>query len=219
MRSSLILVAAAVGGLGLAAPAPALAQSTGNNCLVRQAADAAVQRQIALIDAAKVNPQSFFTGQNSCIAGDLLKRFDLSNLIPDIQSVVTNAAINAFSGVMDAAKRQVCQILDSQLQNTISSINRQMGSFQSSIGGDLFRQLNGSIMPISIPNITGIGTYQRLRDDQINTLGSINLSQALQSSPPAVLPQNTDQPGVSSTIVIPQSSGTTTGTGFEGIMR
>ena len=71
MRTGLRRVVLA-GGLALAGAAPAAAQTSGNNCLVRQAADAAVQRQIALIDAAKVNPSSFFNGPNSCIAGDLL---------------------------------------------------------------------------------------------------------------------------------------------------
>ncbi len=104
-------LAVLAGGLALAGAAPAQAQSTGNNCLVRQAADAAVQRQIALIDAAKVNPSAFFNGPNSCIAGDLLKRFDLSNLIPDLSGFLTGAATSLVQSVIDQAKRQVCQIL------------------------------------------------------------------------------------------------------------
>ena len=215
MRASLIL-AAMVGGLALAGPAPAQAQSTGNNCLVRQAADAAVQRQIALIDAAKVNPSSFFNGDKSCIAGDLLKRFDLSNLIPDIQGSITNAAIGAVSRIMDAAKRQVCQILDSQLQNTISSINQQMGNFQSSITGDLFRQLNGSISPISLPNITNLGTYNHVQNTAFGS-ALTNLTPA-QTSTPVVQPDTT-APAASSTIVVPKPSGTTNGTGFGEIMQ
>ncbi|WP_244538678.1 hypothetical protein [Methylobacterium sp. ap11] len=214
MRASLLL-AAVVGGLALAVPAPVRAQSTGNNCLVRQAADAAVQRQIALIDAAKVNPSSFFNGPNSCIAGDLLKRFDLSNLIPDLSGFLTSAATNLVQSVIDQAKRQVCQILDSQLRDTIGSINQQMNSFQSSITGDLFRQLNGSISPISLPNISNIGSYNHVQNSAFGS--ALNLPQT-QISIPAVQP-DTSQSRTSITIVIPQSSGTTTGSGFEGIMR
>ncbi len=214
MRASLLLAAVA-GGLALAVPAPVRAQSTGNNCLVRQAADAAVQRQIALIDAAKVNPSSFFNGPNSCIAGDLLKRFDLSNLIPDIQSAVTGEAIRAVTSLLDQAKRQVCQILDQQLMNTIGSINSQMRSFQSSISGDLFRQLNGSISPITLPNIANLGQYTHVTNE--GTGSALNLPQT-QTSIPAVQ-TGTSQSNTSSTIAIPQSSGTTTGSGFEGIMR
>ncbi|KMO17835.1 hypothetical protein QR78_16555 [Methylobacterium indicum] len=214
MRASLLLAAVA-GGLALAVPAPVRAQSTGNNCLVRQAADAAVQRQIALIDAAKVNPSSFFNGPNSCIAGDLLKRFDLSNLIPDIQSAVTGEAIRAVTSLLDQAKRQVCQILDQQLMNTIGSINSQMRSFQSSISGDLFRQLNGSISPITLPKIANLGQYTHVTNE--GTGSALNLPQT-QTSIPAVQ-TDTSQSNTSSTIVIPQSSGTKTGSGYEGIMR
>lgn len=215
MRASLIL-AAVVGGLALAGTAPSLAQSTGNNCLVRQAADAAVQRQIALIDAAKVNPSSFFNGPNSCIAGDLLKRFDLSNLIPDLSGFLTSGVTNLVQSVIDQAKRQVCQILDDQLRDTIRSINQQMGSFQSSVTGDLFRQLNGSISPISLPNITNLGTYNHV---QSTAFGSAltNLTPA-QTSTPVVQPDTT-APAASSTIVVPPSSGTTNGTGFGEIMQ
>lgn len=215
MRISL-LRAAVVGSLALAGPVPAQAQSTGNNCLVRQAADAAVQRQIALIDAAKVNPSSFFNGPNSCIAGDLLKRFDLSNLIPDLSGFLTSGVTNLVQSVIDQAKRQVCQILDSQLQDTIRSINQQMGSFQSSITGDLFRQLNGSISPISLPNITNLGTYNHVQNSAFGS-ALTNLTPAQNSSP--VMQQDMAAPAASATIVVPPSSGTTTGSGFEGIMR
>lgn len=173
------------GGLALAGAAPAQAQTSGNNCLVRQAADAAVQRQIALIDAAKVNPSSFFNGPNSCIAGDLLKRFDLSNLIPDLSGFLTGAAQNLISSVLDAAKRQVCQILDDQLRDTIRSINQQMGSLQSSISGDLFRQLNGSISPITLPSITGLGSYNHVQNTAFGS--ALNLTQAPQTPAPVVV--------------------------------
>lgn len=214
VRSS-ILLAAVAGGLALAVPAPAHAQSTGNNCLVRQAADAAVQRQIALIDAAKVNPSSFFNGPNSCIAGDLLKRFDLSNLIPDLSGFLTSAATNLVQSVIDQAKRQVCQILDDQLRDTIGSINRQMNSFQSSITGDLFRQLNGSITPISLPSITNIGSYNHVQNSAFGSALNLNPTQTSTT----VVQPDTSQSSSTSTIVIPPSSGTTTGTGFEGIMQ
>jgi hypothetical protein len=215
MRISLLL-AAVVGSLALAGSVPARAQSTGNNCLVRQAADAAVQRQIALIDAAKVNPSSFFNGPNSCIAGDLLKRFDLSSLIPDLSGFLTSGVTNLVQSVIDQAKRQVCQILDSQLQDTIRSINQQMGSFQSSITGDLFRQLNGSISPISLPNITNLGTYNHVQNSAFGS-ALTDLTPAQNSSP--VMQQDMAAPAASATIVVPPSSGTTTGSGFEGIMR
>ena len=211
MRTSLRL-AVLLGGLALAGAAPAEAQSTGNNCLVRQAADAAVQRQIALIDAAKVNPSSFFNGPNSCIAGDLLRRFDLSNLIPDLSGFLTSGATSLISSVIDAAKRQVCQILDDQLRDTIRSINQQMGGYQNSLSGDLFRQLNGSISPIAIPNINGIGSYNHIQNSAFGS--ALNLSQPTQSASPIVI-----QPEAAPVAAPPISAPAPSGSNFGGMFQ
>ena len=213
MRGALRLAVLA-GGLALAGAAPAQAQSTANNCLVRQAADAAVQRQIALIDAAKVNPSAFFNGPNSCIAGDLLRRFDLSNLIPDLSGFLTGAATSLVQSVIDQAKRQVCQILDNQLRDTISSINTQMGGYQNSLSGDLFRQLNGSISPITLPSINGIGSYNHVQNSAFGS--ALNLAQG-QTSTPVVIQQDTAQPAAASSIAVPTPSGT--GSSFGDMYR
>ena len=53
------------------AASPASAQGAGG-CGITQAADAAVQRQIALLDAAKVDSSEFFNGANSCLGSNLL---------------------------------------------------------------------------------------------------------------------------------------------------
>jgi hypothetical protein len=203
------------GGLAFVGAPAAQAQSTGTNCLVRQAADAAVQRQIALIDAAKVNPSSFFNGPNSCIAGDLLKRFDLSNLIPDLSGFLTGAATSLVQSVIDQAKRQVCQILDNQLRDTISSINTQMGGYQNSLSGDLFRQLNGSISPITLPSINGIGSYNHVQNSAFGS--ALNLAQSGQTSTPVVIQQDTAQPAAASSIAVPTPSGT--GSSFGDMYR
>ncbi|SFG78152.1 hypothetical protein [Methylobacterium gossipiicola] len=195
-----------LGGLAVGSM-PAGAQ-TSSNCLVRQAADAAVQRQIALIDAAKVNPSAFFNGPNSCIAGDLLKRFDLSNLIPDLSGFLTGAAQGLIGSVIDAAKRQVCQILDDQLRDTIRSINQQMGSFQNSVSGDLFRQLNGSISPINLPNITGLGSYNHVQNSAFGS--ALTTSTAPQDASSVAA-----QPSASAPVSAPPPSGSSYGGMFQ----
>ncbi len=141
----------------LAAPLPASAATS--TCSVKAAADAAVQRQITLIDAAKVNPSDFFDGSNSCIATNLLQQFDLSNLIPDLSGFLTSAAQNLITQALNTAKQQVCSILNSQLQNVINQINSKLYAFRSTLSADLSKLLNGSTSTITLPNVTGIGTY------------------------------------------------------------
>lgn len=182
---------------------------------MRQAADAAIQRQIVLIDAAKVNPSSFFNGANSCIAADLLKRFDLSNLIPDASGFLTSGVQSLISSVMDAAKRQVCQILDNQLRSTISSINSSMGGFQNSLSGDLFRQLNGSISPITIPNITGIGTYTYTQNNAFGSALNLAAAPTTLTTTPTTTTTTTDVPAA--TTVAPNTS--PAGSSFGGMYQ
>ena len=208
----ILALAVVLGGLSLASPS---AQAQTQNCLVRQAADAAIQRQIALIDAAKVNPSSFFNGANSCIAADLLKRFDLSNLIPDASGFLTSGVQSLISSVMDAAKRQVCQILDNQLRSTISSINSSMGGFQNSLSGDLFRQLNGSISPITIPNITGIGTYTYTQHNAFGSALNLAAAPTTLTTTPTTTTTTTDVPAA--TTVAPNTS--PAGSSFGGMYQ
>lgn len=208
----ILALAVVLGGLSLASPS---AQAQTQNCLVRQAADAAIQRQIALIDAAKVNPSSFFNGSNSCIAADLLKRFDLSNLIPDASGFLTSGVQSLISSVMDAAKRQVCQILDNQLRSTISSINSSMGGFQNSLSGDLFRQLNGSISPITIPNITGIGTYTYTQNNAFGSALNLAAAPTTLTTTPTTTTTTTDVPAA--TTVAPNTS--PAGSSFGGMYQ
>jgi hypothetical protein len=208
----ILALAVVLGGLSLASPS---AQAQTQNCLVRQAADAAIQRQIALIDAAKVNPSSFFNGANSCIAADLLKRFDLSNLIPDASGFLTSGVQSLISSVMDAAKRQVCQILDNQLRSTISSINSSMGGFQNSLSGDLFRQLNGSISPITIPNITGIGTYTYTQNNAFGSALNLAAAPTTLTTTPTTTTTTTDVPAA--TTVAPNTS--PAGSSFGGMYQ
>ena len=208
----ILALAVVLGGLSLASPS---AQAQTQNCLVRQAADAAIQRQIALIDAAKVNPSSFFNGANSCIAADLLKRFDLSNLIPDASGFLTSGVQSLISSVMDAAKRQVCQILDNQLRSTISSINSSMGGFQNSLSGDLFRQLNGSISPITIPNITGIGTYTYTQNNAFGSALNLAAAPTTLTTTPTTTTTTTDVPAA--TTVAPNTS--PAGSSFGGMSQ
>lgn len=161
----LFLVAA---GLFLTAVGGAQAQQ---GCLVQQAADSAVQRQIAMIDAAKVNPSDFFSGANSCIAPQLLQRVDLSNMIPSMQNFLSDAAMSAVNGMIQQAQSKLCSALNSQLSQLVGKLNSVGGEFQSQLGGELGSILGGSnsFTQISLPAINGLGSY----DLQSQTGGSL----------------------------------------------
>lgn len=200
----------------LAGPGPAHANPSSTNCIVQQAAAAAVQRQIALIDAAKVNPSAFFNGPSSCVAANLLQSINLSNLIPDLSGFLTSAAQGIINGVIDAAKRQVCQILDQQLYETIGSINQSMMGYQSSLPSSLYTQLNGSITPVVIPNINGIGTYNHVQPTGFGP--AVNLTPTVTRPPTA--PAVATPPAAAATTVPPATrSGTGWGGAFGGMFQ
>lgn len=152
-----------------------------NQCIVQDAADAAVQRQIALIDAAKVDPASFFAGPNSCINADLLKQFDLSNLIPDLAGWLTSAVTDAISNAITAAQQQVCNVMNEQLQNAVSAINSQMSAFQGTLTSPLNAALGGTPLQVSLPALPQIGQYSGSGTAAPSSLPSILLPQSTPS--------------------------------------
>jgi hypothetical protein len=142
--------------------APASAQSTGSGCGIQQAADLAMQRQIALLDAAKVDSSKFFNGANSCLGANLLKSFDLSNLIPSSMDFLGSIGSSLIDNVIQQATQQVCQVLNNQLQDIVGKINGQMFNFNSLMGSQMSDLLGGSgssISAINIPNLPNMGQY------------------------------------------------------------
>ncbi len=152
-----------------------------SQCIVQDAADAAVQRQIALIDAAKVDPASFFAGPNSCINADLLQQFDLSNLIPDLAGWLTSAVTDAISNAITAAQQQVCNVMNEQLQNAVSAINSQMSAFQGTLTSPLNAALGGSPLQVSLPALPQLGQYSGSGTAASSSLPSILLPQSAPS--------------------------------------
>ncbi|OCJ11449.1 hypothetical protein A6U87_27280 [Rhizobium sp. AC44/96] len=146
----------------VAMASPAAAQGAGGGCGITQAADAAVQRQIALLDAAKVDSSEFFNGANSCLGSNLLDSLDLSNLIPTSFDFLGGAADSLINGLMQKAQQQVCQVLNDQLQKVVGKINTNMFQFDSVMGGQMNELLGGSgnsVTELKMPNIPGIGKY------------------------------------------------------------
>lgn len=136
------------------------------NCAVQQSANAALKRRLAIIDAAKVNPSDFFSGNNSCISNDLLKSFDMSNLIPDLAGFMQSGFQNAAQNVLNQAKQKACETLNEQMDKVIGNING------ASKIGELQGLLGGSDFPISKPNYPNFGKYNF--QSIINTKSSEN---------------------------------------------
>lgn len=145
----------------VAASGPLLAANSAaqEDCLVTQAADQAVQRRIAMIDAAKVNPQDFFKGENSCISPQLMQSFDLSRFIPDLAGFLTGGIESLVSSVLSQAKQQVCNVLNEQMNSLLGNLNGAGACFQSGLSADMASVLGG-FSSIGSPNSScGVGQY------------------------------------------------------------
>ena len=190
-----LVVAAVAGMLTLAVPRPAAAAV---GCVVEQSAQAALQRQLAIIDASKTNVSSFFSGPNSCISSGLLSSFDLSNLIPDLAGFLQNGLTNLYRTALDQAKQQVCRVVNGQIQQVVGQINSASNGYRSMLGGDLSSLMGGSniSLPTGNPNF---GNYN-LQVPTINQLAQPAPQQAyvvpaapVQAAPVQVAPaQPTD---------------------------
>lgn len=150
----LVLAGGVVVSLALGAGSEAQAAT----CGVEQAANAALQRRLAVIDAAKVNPSEFFTGANSCIDANLLKSFDLSAMIPDLAGFLSGGIQNIAQQAINAAKQKACEVLNEQINGVIGKINDTTSSFNSGLSGELSGIL-GSSFSITKPNTSGYGSY------------------------------------------------------------
>ncbi|WP_234625015.1 hypothetical protein RMS29_027685 (plasmid) [Agrobacterium rosae] len=146
------------GGLLFAAAFGGASESFAAACGVEQAAQAALQRRLAVIDAAKVNPSEFFTGANSCISPDLLKSFDLSAMIPDLAGFLSGGIQGIAQQAINQAKQKACDILNEQVNGVIGKINDTTSSFNSGLTGDLAGIL-GSSFSISAPSGANYGSY------------------------------------------------------------
>ena len=173
----------------LIAPRPAAAA----DCIVQQSAQAALQRQLAIIDASKTNVSSFFTGPSSCVSSNLLGSFDLSQLIPDLAGLLQNGLTNLYRSALDQAKQQVCQIANGQIQDVVGRINSATGGFQTALGGNLAGLMGTSTisLPSGVPNF---GNYN---------MSVPTISQLAQPVPQAAVPQPVQAPAETPPAVLP----------------
>jgi hypothetical protein len=106
-------------------------------CIVDDAAQAALDRQVEIIKASVVDVEDIFTGPNSCISPDLLNSFDLSNLIIDPLSLVTGAVTDAINSAISDAKSQACAYINDQVNGTIGDVNSAISDANSQLSSEL----------------------------------------------------------------------------------
>lgn len=155
MGKKAVCVALIAGMMALSAPAHA--DSSG--CMVMTASKAALQRRLAEIDAAKVNANSFFSGASSCISPNLFSGIDFSQMIPDPGGLLSGGMQTIAKKLLDAAKQQVCQVVQYQIQSVVQSINSELGQYYSSDIGSDVSNLLGQYASVDVPSITGFGSY------------------------------------------------------------
>ncbi|WP_395675544.1 hypothetical protein [Inquilinus sp.] len=151
-------------GVAMAAATVAVLWSGGAwaaaQCAVSQAADAALQREIELLDSLKVNPADFFSGAKSCIDSSLLRTFDVSSIIPDPLGLVKMLTDQMGQDVLNAAKQKVCDVLNDQLGNAVGGMRRVMNKVvtpDQMVQDALDRVTNRA--GLDRINLTGLGGY------------------------------------------------------------
>ena len=120
-------------GLFVASGSASLAQ----DCLVEEAAQAALERELELIRELAADPEDSFSGPSSCIAADIFNSFDLSNAIPDLAGFVTSLPTEAIAAAIDGAKEKACQAIEDTVTSSIGGARDRMGVFDSSLSDEL----------------------------------------------------------------------------------
>ena len=120
----------AAGSLSLAWPAAA-------QCLVQDAAQAALERELELIEALAVDPADSFKGPDGCVNMDILTSFDLSTLIPDLTGLLTDFSFDAINGIIADAQTKVCREIRSAIDGSIGEATSAVTSFNSGLSDEL----------------------------------------------------------------------------------
>lgn len=113
--------------------APGLADT----CMVEQAAQAALDREIKLIEALATDVESVFNGPQGCIDGSIFQEFDLSGLIPDLTGMLTSVATDMVSGAIASARDKVCQTINTKITDAVGSAQGTINQFSSGLTDEL----------------------------------------------------------------------------------
>jgi phage-related minor tail protein len=120
-----------------------------SGCVIEQAAQAALDRQVKAIEAAQTDVGSFFSGSNSCINSNLLQMIDFSNVIPDLAGLVSSLGTEAINNMLNSAIAQACEVANEQIADVTGNLNSSLTSWNSNLSDEI-----GSIISdgqISLP--------------------------------------------------------------------
>lgn len=123
--------------LVLATALVALANPLAAQCLVQDAAQAALERELELIEALAVDPADSFRGPDSCVNMDMLTSLDLSTLIPDLTGFITSFSFDAINGLIADAQAQVCRQIQDAIDDSIGEATSAVASFNSGLTDEL----------------------------------------------------------------------------------
>lgn len=115
----------------------ALAGPLAAQCLVQDAAQAALERELQLIEALAVDPADSFRGPDSCVNMDMLSSLDLSTLIPDLSGLLTSFSFDAINGVISNAQAQVCRQINDAITSSIGDATAAVTNFNSGLTDEL----------------------------------------------------------------------------------
>lgn len=124
--------------------------ASAQDCIIQDAAQAALDRQVKAIEAAQTDVSSFFQGPNSCINGDLLNMIDFSFAIPDLAGLLANLGTNAIDNLLQAGIQKACDVANEQIEDVVGNINGSMEEWQSGLSTEVAQIISDG--QIVIPN-------------------------------------------------------------------
>lgn len=120
-------------GVAFAQTAP----TGGGNCMVEQAAQAALDREIKLIEALAVDVEGTFNGPQGCIDASIFQQFDLSKFIPNGTAFLSGAATELITTAIQSAKDKVCQKINDKITDAVGTAQGTISNFSSGLTDEL----------------------------------------------------------------------------------
>lgn len=107
------------------------------DCLVEEAAQAALDREIELITELAADPEESFSGPESCINADIFNSFDLSIAIPDLAGLLTSFSTDLITAAIADAQAQACRAIGDAVDDAVGGASSVVASFNDTLSDEL----------------------------------------------------------------------------------